>query len=123
MEIIAATAVTSKQDARTWLSRPMILAPWCMIAAFGAYACMYGFRKPFTAASYTGAEWGAGFKAWLVTSQVLGYTVSKFIGIRVIAEMRPERRAGLILMLVVIAQIALVLFGIVPPPYSAACLF
>jgi hypothetical protein len=123
MEITAATAVNPKQETRAWLSRPMILAPWCMIAAFGAYACMYGFRKPFTAASYMGAEWGAGFKAWLVTSQVLGYTVSKFIGIRIIAEMKPERRAGLILMLVGIAQVALVLFGIVPPPYSAACLF
>lgn len=99
------------------------MAPWCMIAAFGTYACMYGFRKPFTAASYSGPEWDAGFKEWLVTSQVLGYTLSKFIGIRVIAEMKPERRALLILLLVGLAQVALVLFGIVPPPYSIVCLF
>ena len=25
---------------------------WAMLAAFGAYFCMYGLRKPFTAATY-----------------------------------------------------------------------
>lgn len=26
---------------------------WAVVAAFGTYFCMYGFRKPFTAASYS----------------------------------------------------------------------
>ncbi len=61
-----------------WLSHPGMLSLWCVAAAFGTYACMYGFRKPFTAGTYLDAESGASFKTWLVTAQVLGYTFSKF---------------------------------------------
>lgn len=104
-------------------ARPWLLSAWCIVAAFGAYACMYAFRKPFTAATYTGGDFPAGFKVWLVLAQVLGYTISKFIGIKVIAEMRPERRAAAFLGLIGVAELALVLFGLVPPPWSAACLF
>jgi hypothetical protein len=85
---------------------------------------MYAFRKPFTAASY--AEMSVGgltLKTLLVTSQVAGYMVSKFIGIKVIAEMPPERRARGILLLVSLAQAALVLFGLISQPWNAACLF
>jgi hypothetical protein len=94
-----------------------------MVAAFGTYACMYGFRKPFTAAGFAEDGFPAGFKVWLVTAQVLGYTLSKFIGIRVIAEMAPGRRAAVLLSLIGLAELALILFGLVPPPWSAACLF
>ena len=34
------------------------LSAWCVVAAFGAYFCMYAFRKPFTAGAY--AELGLG---------------------------------------------------------------
>ncbi|HVY70939.1 MAG TPA: DUF5690 family protein [Verrucomicrobiae bacterium] len=98
-------------------------APWCMVAAFGAYACMYGFRKPFTAGSYTGGAWGANFKAWLVITQVLGYTLSKFIGIRVIAELPPHRRAMCLVLLIALAELALLLFAITPAPHAAVWLF
>ncbi len=99
-------------------------ASWSVIAAFGTYFCMYAFRKPFTAASFDGPlVWGATFKTMLVTSQVMGYMLSKFIGIKVIAEMPPERRAIGILVLVFFAESALVLFGIVPRPWNAVCLF
>ncbi|MBC7815969.1 MAG: hypothetical protein IAG10_03615, partial [Planctomycetaceae bacterium] len=67
---------------------------WSAAAAFGTYFCMYAFRKPFTAASYQDSfVWGMKFKDVLVCSQVLGYLVSKFIGIKVVAEMPPHRRA------------------------------
>jgi len=72
-----------------WMARPWFFTLWCVLAAFGAYACMYGFRKPFTAAGFGGAE----TKAWLVTAQVIGYMLSKFIGIKVIAEMTTTGRA------------------------------
>jgi hypothetical protein len=65
----------------------------------------------------------AGFKVWLVLAQVLGYTTSKFIGIKVIAEMPPARRGAALLALVVFAEIALVFFALVPPPWNVACLF
>ncbi|MGD9648534.1 MAG: DUF5690 family protein [Pirellulales bacterium] len=98
---------------------------WSLVAAFGTYFCMYGFRKPFTAASFDDAEmlWGQSFKVVLVTSQVLGYTISKFWGIKVIAEMPPHRRAVGILVLIGLAEGALALFGMVPRPWNAICLF
>ena len=99
-------------------------ATWSVVAAFSTYFCMYAFRKPFTAASFDGPlVWGATFKTVLVTSQVTGYMLSKFIGIKVIAEMPPERRAIGVLGLVVVAELALVLFGLVPRPWNAICLF
>jgi hypothetical protein len=110
-------------SARGWLANPVWLALWSVVAAFGTYACMYGFRKPFTAAPFSGAEFPAGFKVWLVTAQVLGYTLSKFIGIRVIAEMAPGRRALMLLGLVGVAEVALVLFGLLPAPLNVVCLF
>lgn len=97
---------------------------WAVFAAFGCYFCMYGIRKPFTAGSYADTElWNIGFKTILVTTQVAGYMLSKFIGIKIIAEMPPHRRALTLLLLVLIAESALVLFGLVPRPWNAICLF
>jgi hypothetical protein len=99
-------------------------AAWAVIAAFGAYFCMYAFRKPFTAAGYAETDLaGIPYKTVLVTAQVLGYTLSKLAGIRVIAEMNPARRAGLVLGLILAAEGALVLFGLTPPPFNFVWLF
>jgi hypothetical protein len=102
-----------------WMARPWFFTLWCVLAAFGAYACMYGFRKPFTAAGYGGAD----AKAWLVTAQVLGYTLSKFIGIKVISEMTAARRARVLLGIIAIAELSLVLFGVTPAPFNAVWMF
>ena len=99
------------------------LALWSIVAAFGTYFCMYAFRKPFTAAAFAdSAAWGIGEKTLLVTAQVLGYTASKFIGIRVIAETPPQRRAAMILTLIGAAEAALILFGTVPPRLRTLCM-
>lgn len=95
----------------------------CLVAAFGCYTCMYGLRKPFTAGSYTDTPFGPEFKTWLLTAQVLGYTLSKFLGIRVIASLPPSRRAMTLLGLVGVAEIALILFAVLPRPWNIACLF
>ena len=97
---------------------------WCMVAAFGAYFCMYAFRKPFNAGTYNGLSlWGLHYKSILVISQVLGYMLSKFIGIKIISELKPSSRNRLILLLILIAEGALLLFGLVPHPFNFVCLF
>lgn len=99
-------------------------ALWTVLAAFGTYFCMYAFRKPFTAARFDDVTWmGLTFKSVLVTSQVLGYSLSKFIGIKIISEMRPSRRAQTLLGLIGISEAALILFGLVPPPWNAIFMF
>ncbi len=51
---------------------------------------MYGFRKAFAVATFEGSDVGhLNFKTLLVVSQVAGYMVSKFIGVKLIAEMPP----------------------------------
>ena len=94
------------------------------VAAFATYFSMYAFRKPFTAAGYsTQLLWGYQLKTVLVTAQVLGYLVSKIVGIRLIAETEPSRRPRNILMLIGIAEGALLLFALVPLPWKPLCLF
>jgi hypothetical protein len=104
--------------------RGLLLSAWCIAAAFGTYFCMYGFRKPFTAAGFTDVVlWGTGYKTVLVTAQVLGYTLSKFLGIKVVAEVRPQRRAALLLGLVAAAEVALLGFALTPAPWNLVWLF
>lgn len=105
-------------------SRDFKIAAWAIVAAFGCYFCMYGFRKPFTAAGYQSTTLGGvDYKTILVTAQILGYTISKFVGIKIIAEMQPHRRGNTILWLIGGAWLALILFGFLPRPWNAFCLF
>lgn len=93
-------------------------------AAFSTYFCMYAFRKPFTAAQFDGAiTFGLPLKSLLVISQVIGYAISKFIGIRVIAEMPASNRARTLVLLVGASEVALLLFGWIPRPWNVVCLF
>lgn len=93
-------------------------------AAFCAYFCIYAFRKPFTAATFEGPQaWGMDLKVIFVISQLLGYTVSKFIGIKVVSEMPAQRRAWGTIALVVISEIALVGFAFAPLVVKVAMIF
>jgi hypothetical protein len=104
--------------------RGLALSVWSALAAFGTYFCMYGFRKPFTAGEYTDVvSWGVDYKTLLVTAQVLGYTLSKFLGIKVVSEAKPHRRALLLLGLILASQVALLFFGLTPAPYNCVWLF
>jgi hypothetical protein len=58
-----------------------------------------------------------------VIAQIIGYTASKFYGIKFISELKPSQRAKSILILIGIAWLALLLFAIIPAPYNIICLF
>lgn len=93
-------------------------------AAFVVYTGMYGFRKPFTVGLY--ANWtflGISYKVCLVIAQVLGYMISKFIGIRIIASIDPKFRIQGILICILTAWVALFLFAVIPAPYNIFCMF
>lgn len=104
-------------------SKPFFIV-WCMVAAFGTYFCMYAFRKPFNAGTYEGFSlWDIHYKTILIISQVFGYMLSKFIGIKIISELKSTSRTKLIIGLILFAEVALLLFGLVPHPYNFICLF
>ncbi|MCX7699486.1 MAG: DUF5690 family protein [Gemmataceae bacterium] len=110
--------------ARSWRDRAWAVSVWSVAAAFGTYFCMYGFRKPFTAASYSGLEFiGLDYKSVLVIAQVFGYTVSKFLGIKFVSEMPPHRRAIAVVLLIGSAEAALILFACTPAPWNLIWLF
>lgn len=97
---------------------------WCTIAAFGAYFSMYAFRKPFNAGTYKGYFlWGLDYKVVLIIFQVFGYMFSKFVGIKIISELKPTKRIKLIIGLILFAEISLLFFGLVPYPYNFIFLF
>jgi len=109
------------QEAKINRVRPLVVAA---AAAFCTYFCMYAFRKPFTAATYQGDEvFGLSLKTLLVISQLAGYMISKFIGIRVVSEMRGRYRGVAIVGLILTAEAALVGFAFAPLPLKPAMLF
>jgi len=98
------------------ISGPMLLAA---IAAFCTYTCMFAYRKPFTAAGFDDiALLGVNYKVWLVIAQTIGYTLSKFYGIRFIAELTNQGRARLIIGCILMAWLALLFFAVIPAPYN-----
>lgn len=66
---------------------------------------------------------GIDYKILLITAQVFGYMLSKFIGIKVVSEITPNQRIKTILLLMGIAWIALLLFAITPSPYNIIFMF
>lgn len=63
------------------------------------------------------------YKSWLVIFQVIGYALSKFIGIKVISELKAHSRSFGILLMVAIAGLSWFLFAITPAPYNIIFLF
>jgi len=109
-------------------SRPSVFNTYCIIASFGAYFCMYAFRKPFAVGLFEGTVElpflpPLQYKIVLIISQVLGYTLSKFAGIKIVSELSPNKRAMAIIGLIAWAELALLAFAAVPTPWDAACLF
>jgi len=89
------------------------------VASFGVYFCMYAFRKPFTVATFEGLEvFHIDYKILLIIAQVIGYVISKFIGIKIISELKSNQRIFYLLGLIGISEIALVFFALVPKPYN-----
>lgn len=93
-------------------------------SAFGLYLCVFALRKTFNVALYDEYEFaGVGYKVWMVLFQVIGYMLSKFIGIKVVSELKASSRAKGILLMSLIAALSWLLFAIVPMPYNLVCLF
>jgi MFS family permease len=92
--------------------------------AFVCYFSMYAFRKPFSASKYEGLTlWGGSYKVWVVMFQLIGYTLSKFIGVKVIGGLDQKYAGILILIFIGIAELTLVLFGAIPQPWNIIPMF
>lgn len=108
-----------------WLARsPVAFTLLASAAAFGAYTCMYAFRRPFTVGTYEGQElWGFRFKVLLVVAQMIGYALSKFTGIKVVSEAKPGARIVMIVALHAVAWLGLLMLAVLPPELALVGMF
>jgi len=103
-----------------------LFAAYAITAAFSTYFCMYAFRKPFAAAKFEGEFFlnsAVALKTAIVISQIIGYALSKYIGIKVCSEVSPTRRAITLVALIGWAELALVAYGLVPNNLKVAAIF
>ncbi len=116
-----------KQLTQRLAASPEFLLPfWAMTMAFTTYFCMYAFRKPFAAGTYESGDLLFGaieLKSAFVISQIIGYTLSKFVGIKVCAEVRRHQRLAYIVGAIVVAESALFLFAVLPGHWKIAAIF
>lgn len=102
----------------------LILIFWAGGAALLSYSLVYALRKPYTVASFEGWDfWGIDYKVAVTTIQILGYLVAKFFGIKLISELKREKRFRFFVSSAVLAEFALLLFGLLEAPYNALAMF
>lgn len=108
-----------------WLhtTNPFFFNLYCIIFAFSTYFCMYAFRKPFSVATFDGQSlvflsFTLDYKILFIISQVIGYTLSKFLGIKFVSETKEKNRFYLLLSYFAFAEFALVLFAYLPSHFK-----
>jgi len=87
---------------------------------------MYAFRKPFAAARYEGLQFldtELNLKTVFLVSQLVGYALSKFIGIKVCSEVTRGQRMRMLVCMIVAAQLALFLFAVLPDNFKVVAIF
>ncbi len=107
-------------------ANPVFFTTFAGLAGFAAYFSMYAFRKPFSVAIYEavpGWHFVLDYKIALVLAQVFGYAISKLIGVKIIAEIAPQKRASAIFKLISLSWVALLAFAVIPAPWNVLALF
>jgi len=103
-----------------------VLAVYAIAASFGVYFLMFAFRKPFAAAEYEGLRFLGGridLKTALVVSQVFGYMLCKYAGIKICSEITRAWRAAALVGAILWAEAALLLFAVVPDDWKVLAIF
>ncbi len=99
---------------------------FAIASAFSTYFCMYAFRKPFAAAKYEGLLFlgtNLDLKTVFVISQIVGYALSKVIGIKVCSEVTRNNRLRMLVSMILIAQLALFFFAVLPDDLKVVAIF
>ena len=98
-------------NARRYALRKFLVAISAACLSFLAYSAVYAYRKPFTVARFDDIHVaGISYQTALIIAQVFGYMLSKFAGIRLIAELRQLGRMNAALTLMGIAWLSLLGF-------------
>lgn len=85
----------------------LVFILWAGGAALLSYSLVYALRKPFTAASFDGLDaFGLDYKVLVTIVQILGYLIAKFVGIKLISELKKEHRMKFILASILVAELS-----------------
>ncbi|MBO9658675.1 MAG: hypothetical protein J7527_07595, partial [Chitinophagaceae bacterium] len=102
----------------------LIVVVLAAFTAFLAYSSVYAYRKPFTVATFDGLRfWNISYQTLLIISQVIGYMLSKFCGIKFIAELKSLGRFRTGIVLTMSAWICLLVFALLPAPWGMLPMF
>lgn len=97
---------------------------YAAITVFLTYTMVFGFRKSFTVATFDGITIaGYSYKTILVISQMLGYMLAKFYGIKYISELKRHGRGQIIIFLTAISWLSWLFFALIPAPFNIIFLF
>ena len=111
-------------QANSFSAKQIANAVYLAVIVFFTYASIFAFRKPFTVASFEGLKyWNVSYQTLLIVSQVVGYMLSKFYGIKFISELKRHKRWKTSLLMVGVAWLSLLLFALVPAPWGMLCFF
>lgn len=101
-----------------------LLILWAGGAALLSYSLVYALRKPYTAASFEGLTlFDCDYKVAVTTIQILGYVIAKFFGIKIISELKRENRFRFFVGSAILAEVALVGFGLLNAPFNVIAMF
>lgn len=116
--------MTARQLRSRRLLSDALFVLWGGGAALLCYSLVYALRKPYTAAGFDGMEiFGIDYKVAVTVTQIVGYLIAKFAGIKIISELKRPRRLAFIASMGLVAELALLAFGLLPRPWNMFAMF
>lgn len=113
-----------KSKLQKLLENQYLLTIYAGSIAFFTYMSFYPFRRAYTAATYDNlALFTIDYKIWLITMQVLGFATSKGLGVKIVSELKPEKRTKSLLLFVCISWLCYLCFALIPAPYNLPFMF
>lgn len=86
------------------------------------YSSVYALRKPFTVGDFGEKQMlGISYQTVLIISQVIGYMLSKFVGIRFISSLKRTGRWKTTIVILTGALLSLFLFAVLPDWAGVLC--
>lgn len=115
---------------KEWLAQTnqLYFTLYATLSAFVVYFCMYAYRKPFAVGKFESSVSLAilgsiDYKIVLIIAQVIGYTFSKFLGVKFVSESNYQDRAKKVVLMLIFALLALLAFAVTPAPYNFIFMF
>lgn len=105
-------------------SHPAVVTIYTIVTAFSAYFSIYGISASLFAATFDGAKLGSlELKVAFSMAQLIGYAISKVVGALAIPTIKRNRRLPILILLAVLGETPLVLFGLLPPAGQVVMVF